>query len=51
MKKKSSGKKSAVVHPGTGSGHSVKGGSTSTPMSHPKDQHGLDGRKTKGALK
>ena len=43
-------KKSSVVHPGTGSGHGVKAGSTRTPTSEPSDKHGL-GRRPPSALK
>lgn len=52
MKKaKASGSKksSSVIRPGTGSGVGVRGGSTHTPTSEPKDKKGL-GRAPKGAL-
>ena len=45
-----SGKSSAVIKPGTGSGIGVKGGSTNTKVSAPMDKQGL-GRKPPGALK
>lgn len=40
------GKQSQVIRPGTGSGSKVKGGSTSTPTSEPKDKKTM-GRKGK----
>ncbi len=45
------GKQSAVIKPGTGSGSRPTGGSTKTPVSSPTDKHGLDGRKIPGSLK
>lgn len=41
---KGKGKQSSVIRPGTGSGHGVKAGSTSTPTSSPEDKRTM-GRK------
>lgn len=37
-------------HTAVGSGSRPTAGKTDTPVSSPKDAHGLDGRKTPGAL-
>ena len=39
------GKKSAVIRPGTGSGHGVKAGNTKTPTSAVTDDRHTMGRK------